>query len=155
MHRRAAIAISIALLIAPNVSHGQTADVSDTLSAQPVSLPEDSSSAYSLDMLLLLMEDRLQSSTSLSFYSHPDINRHTMFGYEVYRVSPYECALKGAGTGMTLGMATGAFGMMTGAWDERRAWYIAGAAAVAGAIFGTAKSDDPEWNIRIRWDPDR
>ena len=80
---------------------------------------------------------------------------HLLFGYEVYKASPYECALQGMGAGMTVGMAAGAFGMMTGAWDERQAWYITGAAAAAGAILGTVKSDDPEWNIRIRWDPDR
>lgn len=155
LHHRASIVISIALLIMPDMAVGQAVNDGDTLSTQHVTMSDNSSTDCSLGMLMLLADKRLQSSTSLSFYSRPDINRHTMFGYEVYKASRYECALQGAGAGMTLGMASGAFGMMTGAWDERRAWYIAGAAAAVGAIFGTVKSDDPEWNIRIRWDPDR
>jgi hypothetical protein len=155
LHCRAAIVIIIALLITPGLSRGQAADSGDTLSTEPALAPNDSSSVTSLGMLMLQMDNHLRSTTSLSFYSRPDINRYTMFGYEVYRASPYECALQGAGMGMSLGMAAGAFGMMTGAWDERRAWYIAGATAAAGALFGTAKSDDPGWSIRLRPNPGR
>ncbi len=125
------------------------------MSARAVPVPVDSARDFSMGMLMLRTDGRFRFGTVLPFSSQFSINTHTMFGYEVYRASRYECALQGAGAGMTMGMATGAFGMMTGAWDEREAWYIAGAAAAMGAIFGTVKSDDPEWNIRIRWDPDR
>jgi hypothetical protein len=107
-------------------------------------------------MLMLRADERYRSGLMLPYSARSGINMHALLGgYRVYRASTYEMALQGAGAGMTMGMATGAFGMMTGAWDEREAWYIAGAAAAMGAIFGTVKSDDPEWNIRIRWDPDR
>lgn len=155
MHHRAAFAILIVLMIAPHVSLGQNINTGDTLSTKSMPSPTDSSFVCSLDMLMLMMDRRSQASTTVSLYSRPDLNLGLLSGYRVYKASPYECTLRGMGAGMTVGMAAGAFGMMTGAWDERRAWYVAGAAAAMGAIFGRVKSDDPEWNIRIRWDPDR
>lgn len=155
MRHRAAVVITLATLIAPGTSNGQVVDAADTLSTETVTMQHDSSQACSFGMLLLRMNSRRHPATSLSFYSRPDINMHIMYGYEFYKASTYECVLRGAGAGMSMGMAAGAFGMMTGAWDERRAWYIAGAAAAAGAIFGKVKSDDPGWSIRVRLDPDR
>ncbi len=149
------MAVSFILLILPASSMAQSGGESDSLSARAVTAPADSTRDFSIGMLMLRTDERFRSSTVLPFSTSFGINTHTMFGYRVYRASRYECALQGAGAGMTMGMAAGAFGMMSGAWDEREAWYIAGAAAAMGAIFGTAKSDDPEWNIRIRWDPDR
>jgi len=35
------------------------------------------------------------------------------------------------------------------------AFAIAGAMAAVGAIFGASKADEPKWNVRIRWDPNR
>ena len=142
-------------MLVPALSNGQIAESADTLSAEPVLAPVDSSSNVSLGMLMLMMDKRARAATSLSFYSRPNLNLHTLYGYQIYKASPYECTLRGAGMGMSLGMAAGAFGMMTGAWDERRAWYIAGAAAAAGAILGRVKSDDPGWSIRVRPIPDR
>ena len=155
MIRRGAIAVSIALLFLPLISHAQTTDEDNAAPDGTEAASVDSSSGQSLGMLMLLMDERFESRMVLPFSMRSGINTHTMFGYEVYRASRYECALQGAGAGMTMGMAAGAFGMMTGALDEREAWYITGAAAAMGAILGTVKSDDPEWNIRIRWDPDR
>ena len=155
MRSRAVAAIIIFLLIIPGVSHGQGKQSADTLSAGSMPAQSDSSTAQSFDLLLLQMYNRKQPATSLSFYSRPDFNTQMLLRYEIYRASVYECALRGAGAGMSIGMAAGAFGMMTGAWDERRAWTIAGAAAAVGALFGTAKSDDPKWSIRVRLDPDR
>jgi hypothetical protein len=152
---RAVVAIIIFFLMITGVSHGQGPQSADTLTAEPYPAQSDSSTARSFDMLLLEMYNRRRPATSISFYSRPNLNLYTLYGYEVYKASPYECVLRGAGAGMSLGMAAGAFGMMTGAWNERQAWYIAGAAAAAGALFGRAKSDDPEWNIRIRLKPDR
>ena len=142
----------LVLLCAPGVPSERTVGGEDTLSAEPAENARDTT--YSFDLLMRMMDERRRAATSLSFYSRPDINMHLFYGYRVYRASPYECALQGMGAGMTVGMAAGALGRMTGAWDERRAWYVAGAAAAAGALLGTFKSDDPEWNIRIEWDPD-
>lgn len=154
MHNRSVIAIIIVLTIMPSMLVGQIASSGDTLSTEPLTNQTDSSYVWSFDQLMLLMDRREQASTTISVYSRPDLNLGLLYGYRVYRASPLECTLKGMGAGMTAGMAAGAFGMMTGAWDERRAWYVAGAAAAVGAIFGRVKSDDPEWNIKIRWDPE-
>jgi hypothetical protein len=45
--------------------------------------------------------------------------------------------------------------MAVGAWDEGAAWYIAGAAALAGALLGgTIKAEDPKFRVRLRWEAD-
>lgn len=77
------------------------------------------------------------------------------YGIERYEMSKFECALSGADTGLTLGLIAGALGMMAGLWDERSAWYIAGAAAVLGAFRGVSKADDPAFSVRLRWEEDR
>jgi hypothetical protein len=107
--------------------------------------PSDSSG-----ILLLRPAILFGPTTTLRYSVRQQKNTMLLYRYEVYHASPYECALRGAGAGATLGMAAGAFGMMAGAWDEENAWYIAGAMAAVGAIFGTAKSDDPSWNLQIR-----
>lgn len=77
-------------------------------------------------------------------------------GYEVYRLSRMRCTLKGAGMGATAGFMAGAFGEMAGAWDEKSCWYIAGAMAAFGALYGGGiKADDKEWNLQIRLEPER
>jgi hypothetical protein len=154
MIRRAAIAVSIACILLSAISHAQTTGEG----AAPPSGAEaavDSSRVQSLGMMMLMTDERFQSRMRLSFSSRPELDMHTLLGYRMYRASTYEMALQGAGAGMTMGAMAGAFGMMTGAWDEREAWAVTGAAAALGAIVGTVKSDDAEWNIRIRWDPDR
>ncbi len=41
-------------------------------------------------------------------------------------------------------------------WDENTSWYMAGAAAAAGAILGgTAWADNPSWDIRVEWDDEQ
>ena len=154
-HAFAFIATLIALLTTASPIRGQAADSIASLPALPDTLRADSSFVRSFDMLMLMMDERHRAATSISFYSSPDLNLGLLSGYRVYKASTLECTLKGMGAGMTAGMAAGAFGMMTGAWNERQAWYVAGAAAAVGALFGRAKSDDPEWNIKIKWDPDR
>jgi hypothetical protein len=76
-------------------------------------------------------------------------------GFEVYRLSRMQCAIKGAGAGVTAGFMAGALGEMAGAWDEKSSFYIAGAMAVFGALYGGGvKSDDDGWNLQIRLDRD-
>lgn len=116
----------------------------------------DSTEALSADAFVFRPNYDLLSGKALTLSMRPEYNTRNMFGFEVYKASRLECALYGAGAGASLGMATGAFGMMTGTWDERTAWYITGAMAAFGAVFGGGiKADDPGWNLRIRWDPDR
>lgn len=71
-------------------------------------------------------------------------------GFETYRLSPLQSALEGAGAGMTMGFMAGALGEMTGAWDEKSAFGIAGAAAIFGALYGSSRADDDRWSLRIR-----
>jgi hypothetical protein len=84
---------------------------------------------------------------SLSAPARPNLS-----GFELYRISPMESTMKGASAGMTLGFMAGALGEMTGAWDEKSAFGIAGAAAIFGALYGNSRADDSRWNLRIRLD---
>lgn len=77
-------------------------------------------------------------------------------GFEAYRLSRMRCAIKGAGMGATAGFMAGAFGEMGGAWGEGTSWYIAGAMAAFGALYGGGiKADDERWNLQIRLEPER
>jgi hypothetical protein len=128
----------------------------DSLSVSKEISSVDSTGSLSLGMLMLRADSRYRTGLILSYPSRPGIDTHAMLGgYRLHRATMYEMALEGAGAGMTMGAMIGALGMMTDAWDEKEAWYAAGAAAAIGAILGVSKSDDPEWNIRVRWDPDR
>jgi hypothetical protein len=87
----------------------------------------------------------------LDFSLSPPV-RPNLSGFELYRLSPMESTLKGASAGMTMGFMAGALGEMTGAWNEKSAFGIAGAAAIFGALYGNSRSDDSRWNLRIRLD---
>jgi len=84
---------------------------------------------------------------SLSAPARPNLS-----GFELYSLTPMESTMKGAGAGMTLGFMAGALGEMTGAWNEKSAFGIAGAAAIFGALYGNSRADDSRWNLRIRLD---
>ena len=78
--------------------------------------------------------------------------RPNLSGFELYSLTPMESTMKGASAGMTLGFMAGALGEMTGAWNEKSAFGIAGAAAIFGALYGNSRADDSRWNLRIRLD---
>jgi hypothetical protein len=96
---------------------------------------------------------RLEQNTARPLSAYLSSRSERYFGFETYKPSMFECALDGAGAGLTVGMAAAAAGMSLGAWDESAGWYIAGAAALTGAIFGAKKKDDAGWKVRIRWEP--
>lgn len=74
-------------------------------------------------------------------------------GLQTYELSRANCALKGLGAGATLGLWAGALANATNAWDERTSWYVAGAAAAAGALFGgTVGVSSEAWRTNYRWD---
>ena len=76
-----------------------------------------------------------------------------LYGPKVEVLSRYQSALKGAGLGMKLGWIAGCLANQTHIWDDRTSWYVAGAAAAAGALMGgTSWADNPSWNIRVEWD---
>jgi hypothetical protein len=77
-------------------------------------------------------------------------------GFKQVQMSQFECTVKGADIGITMGLFAGAAGMTMGLLDEDDAWYIAGAAALVGAFFGgTSGAKDPKFNMRLSWDPER
>jgi hypothetical protein len=95
---------------------------------------------------------RLEQNTARPLSAYLSTSTERYFGFERYKPSALECALDGAGTGLTLGMAAAAAGMTFGGWDESAGWYIAGAAALTGALLGAKKADEAGWKVRIRWD---
>jgi hypothetical protein len=82
-------------------------------------------------------------------------SRPNLSGFEAYRLSRMQSTIKGAGMGMTAGFMAGALGEMTGAWNEKAAFGIAGAMAVFGALYGNHRADDDGWNLQIRLQEDR
>lgn len=155
MIRRGVIAVLVTLLMLPAGSRARPAAGGEAPpQADTTSL--DSSTVASSGSLLFLPDHFYRMSTTLTFSMRPHMSADRLYGFERYKASPLECAYQGAGMGMTLGMAAGAFGMMAGAWDERETWYIAGAMAALGSLYGGIfKADDPKWNLRIRVEPDR
>ena len=155
MIRRDVIAMLIALSMLPAVSRARSADDGEA-PPQADTTSVDSSTVAPSGSLLFLPDHFYRTSTTLTFSMRPHMSADRLYGFERYKASPLECAYQGAGMGMTLGMAAGAFGMMAGAWDERETWYIAGAMAALGSLYGGFfKADDPKWNLRIRLEPDR
>jgi hypothetical protein len=149
------MAVFVVLLIMPAVSTAQTTDGEGAPQPSPQA-PEDSSAAPPVRSLLLLPDRFCRTNTTLTFTMRPTESANKLMGFELYKASRLECAYRGAGMGMTVGMAAGAFGMMAGTWDERETWYIAGAMAALGTLYGGLfKADDPKWNLRIRIEPDR
>jgi hypothetical protein len=139
----------------PADSLGQsTAVESETPAAaepSPDSVAVDTSAAPPVRSYLFLPDRFYNTGTTLTFSARPRGIIDGMLGFETYRATRRECALQGAGMGMRLGMAAGAFGMMAGAWDEKETWYIAGAMTALGALYGGLfKADDPKFNLRVR-----
>ena len=130
MIRRGVTLMLVALIMAPGVSRARRADDGeappvDTVSVDAVEAPPadsasvDTASVASPRSLLFLPDRFYRTGTTLTFSMHSPMSTDRLYGFERYRASPLECAYRGAGAGMTLGMATGAFGMMAGAWGER------------------------------------
>ncbi len=114
----------------------------------------------------IIVKPRPSCLTLPEHYYHTNINYSlstlaapqtpNLSGFEAYRLSRMRCTIKGAGIGATAGFMAGAFGEMAGAWDEGTSWYIAGAMAAFGALYGGGiKADDERWNLQIRLEPER
>ncbi len=73
----------------------------------------------------------------------------------LYKLSRFQCALRGAGAGMNLGFFLGSLAHEFGAApNDRWRWYLGAAAAATGAVFGgTLGADDSRWNVGIDWGP--
>ena len=123
---------------------------------------ESASDVVHLDSSLVLtpveskaeLMDPFRQNTARPLTSYLSTNADRFYGFNRYKLSRYDCALQGMGMGMKIGMIGAALGMTLGDWDESTGLYIAGAAALLGALWGgTIKADDPKWNIQIRWEP--
>jgi hypothetical protein len=100
------------------------------------------------------LSDPFSLNTARPLTSYLATSADRFYGFRRYKLSRFDCALQGAGLGMKIGMIGAALGSTFGNLDEDTGWYIAGAAALLGAIWGgTVKAEDPEWNIQIRWEP--
>jgi hypothetical protein len=98
--------------------------------------------------------DKIDTKLTFSVKRERPLNR--LMGYEIYRASEMQCTLKGASMGASLGLMAGAFGEMMGTWDEDTSWFIGGAMAAFGALYGgKIKADDDGWSLQIRWDEGR
>ena len=104
----------------------------------------------------LLFPSNLENiNTNLVFSVRKQRPANSLMGYEIYRASRMQCTVQGASAGATMGLMAGAFGEMVGAWDDDTSWYIGGAMAAFGALYGgKIKADDKGWNLQIRWDDD-
>ncbi len=99
-----------------------------------------------------LLSRRLEQNTARSLSAHLAVSASRFYGIERYEMSKVQCALTGADAGLTLGLIAGALGMTAGLWDERTAWYLGGAAAALGTLWGASMADEPKFRVRIRWD---
>ena len=104
------------------------------------------------------LTDRFEQNTARPLSTYLGVSAARFYGWEWYERPRFECVVAGADMGLTCGLIAGAAGMTSGAWDEPTAWYIAGAAAMLGAIFGgKVMANDPQFRVRLRWetsDPD-
>jgi len=99
------------------------------------------------------LTDRFEQNTARPLATYLGVSAARFYGWEWYELPRFECVLGGADIGLTCGLIAGAAGMTSGAWDEPTAWYIAGAAAMLGAIFGgKVMADDPQFRVRLRWE---
>ena len=81
-------------------------------------------------------------------------NPERYMGLERYELTPMQSMLSGAEASSSAGLFLGAIGSALGMFDEDVAWWMTGAAAAAGAVWGAKKYEDPEWRVRYRWIPD-
>ena len=136
-----------------------TAWSQDTL--QPGGKDASKGGVVRLDSNLVLTPDRaddplafqFRNNTARPLSAYLSTSNNAFFGYKMVQLSRMECAWQGAGVGMTLGMIGAAAGMASGMFDEDASWYMVGAAAALGAIFGATKADDPKFSVQLRWEP--
>jgi hypothetical protein len=155
---RAALVVLMMFAVVPDATRAQTpslADSSSTVHTLPGSALGDGTRVFLPPSGSDVLDTPFRSNTERPLSMYLARNTRLLYGYEFYQASEFQCAWEGAGMGMTLGMCAGALGMTAGLWDEKSSWYIAGAMAALGAIWGRSKADDPGFTVRVRWVPDR
>jgi hypothetical protein len=76
-----------------------------------------------------------------------------LYGIEQYEISPLQAVFESAEKGASLALFASALGTTFAGWDEDSTWYLMGAAAAAGALWGGVHADEPGWRVRYRWEP--
>ena len=77
------------------------------------------------------------------------------YGWHPFTLSRLDLALEGADIGMSLGLLAGAAATTFAGWDDGDAWYLAGALAAVGALWGGTKgANNSALRIRYRWEPE-
>lgn len=76
-----------------------------------------------------------------------------LYGIERYEVPPAQVVFEHAEMAASLALFASAIGTSVGAWDEKSSLYLIGAAAAAGALWGTTRVDEPGIRVRYRWEP--
>jgi hypothetical protein len=100
------------------------------------------------------LTERFEQNTARPLSSYLGVSAARFYGWEKVERPRYECVLLGADMGFTYGLVAGAAGMSAGVWDEPTAWYVAGAAAMLGAILGNKlMANDPAFRVRLKWEP--
>ncbi|MFH1755568.1 MAG: hypothetical protein ABIA59_07670 [Candidatus Latescibacterota bacterium] len=78
------------------------------------------------------------------------------YRYEKYQLTRFDCVMEGAQAGAKIGLFLSAVGTTAGMWDEKSSWYLVGALSALGALLsGTTMDDEPQWRMRLHWEPDR
>jgi len=75
-----------------------------------------------------------------------------LYGPRIYRLSRFESSLKGAGAGARLGLFLGAIANSVGGRNDPMTFYMMGAGAAAGALFGgTLGAEHSRWSVGVDW----
>lgn len=91
----------------------------------------------------------------LSLSSTRGILPEPIYGPRIYRLSRFESSLKGAGTGARLGLFLGAIANSVGGRNDPMTFYMMGAGAAAGALFGgTLGAEHSRWSVGVDWGAD-
>ena len=72
---------------------------------------------------------------------------------QTVRLSRFACTAYGADRGANAGLFLGGLGNLTGLWDEKTAFYLMGAGAALGALWGgSAGAEDPAFRVRVEFE---
>ncbi|MFH1681725.1 MAG: hypothetical protein ABIH26_13920 [Candidatus Eisenbacteria bacterium] len=96
-----------------------------------------------------------RSDASISLLRRQAPRLDALFIPRVRELSRFDCALKGAGAGMQMGLFLGALaGELRGTGNDPVDWYLMGACAATGALLGgTVGAETSSWNVRCEWSP--
>lgn len=95
----------------------------------------------------------LSTTAAFSLNRYGTFPTSQLYRPRLYKLSRFQCAMKGAGAGTSLGLFAGALARnFNGNWNMNNSWHMAGAAAAAGALLGgTLGAENSKWNVGVDW----